>query len=318
MSRVRAPLVGRTQELDELRAAFSDVQAGTPRTLVVAGEAGIGKSRLITEFVAQLRRDDSALVVTGACADSGSGPVPYAALEGLIRGLVGAFGPEVTLEAAGPGADILGLVAPRLTAARTDIGPGRLPDVMAALLAEVGRRRPVVVIVEDLHWADEATRTTVVRLARMAQDESVLLILSYRTDDVVRGHPLRTTMAELERARLVTRVDLPRLDDHEVSQLAAGLLDTDDVGPDLADLVERSEGVPFFVEELVGFLGRDVPDSLRDVLLLRYSRLSNAAQDFCRQVAAAGQRAPYELLTTARKPQAQNIARKRLPPAKTL
>ncbi|MGH1562787.1 helix-turn-helix transcriptional regulator [Mumia sp. DW29H23] len=299
MSRVRAPLVGRARELGELRAAFSDVRGGTPRTLVVAGEAGIGKSRLLEEFVAQVREADEALVVSGACADSGSGPLPYAALEGVLRDVVGALGVERTLEAAGPGADALGLVAPRLIDVRTDISPGRLPEVVAGLLAAVGRERPVVVVVEDLHWADEATRATVARLARMGMDESVLLVLSYRSDDVGRGHPLRTTLAELERARLVTRVDLPRLDDAEIAQLAAALLDAEDIGPGLADLVDRSEGVPFFVEELVGFLGVDLPDSLRDVLLLRYSRLSPAAREFCRQVAAAGPRAPYDLLTDA-------------------
>jgi DNA-binding CsgD family transcriptional regulator/tetratricopeptide (TPR) repeat protein len=299
MSRVRAPLVGRAHELTVLRDAFTDVRGGTPRTVVVAGEAGIGKSRLLAEFVAQVRSDPGALVLRGWCADSGSGPLPYAALDGVLRDLVAELGPERTLEAAGPGADALGLVAPRLIDVRTDGGPGRLPDVTAGLLAAVGRDRPVVVVIEDLHWADEATRATVARLARSGIDESVLLLLSYRSDDVGRGHPLRTTIAELERARLLTRVHLPRLDPTEVAQLAAALLDAEDVGPGLADLVERSEGVPFFVEELVGFLGVDLPDSLRDMLLLRYSRLSASAQEFCRQVAAAGARAPYDLLADA-------------------
>ncbi|WP_167008644.1 AAA family ATPase [Mumia sp. ZJ430] len=299
MSPVHAPLVGRAQELATLRDAFADVCAGTPRTVVVAGEAGIGKSRLLAEFVARVGSDEAALVLRGWCADSGSGPLPYAALDGVLRDLVAALGAERTLEAAGPGADALGLVAPRLIDVRTDVGPGRLPDVVAGLLAAVGRERPMVVVIEDLHWADESTRATVARLARTGTDESVLLVLSFRSDDVGRGHPLRTTMAELERARLITRVDLPRLDPTEVAQLAAALLDAEDVGPGLADLVERSEGVPFFVEELVGFLGVDLPDSLRDMLLLRYSRLSAGAQEFCRQVAAAGARAPYDLLADA-------------------
>lgn len=304
MAHVRAPLVGRAPELAVLREAYAEARRGAVRSVLVAGEAGIGKSRLLREFVSELRESGDTLVVSGACADSGSGPLPYAALEGLVRDVVGALGADRTLDEAGPSADALGLVAPRLIDVRVQASPGRLPEVVAGLLASVAQRQPLVVVVEDLHWADDATRATVDRLARLPQGSALLLVASYRSDDVGRGHPLRSMLAELERARLVTRLAVPRLDEGEIAQLAAALLEDDDVGPGLADLIDRSEGVPFYVEELVGFLGTDLPDSLRDLLLLRYSRLSPAAQEFCRQVAAAGPRASYDLLSDALGPDA--------------
>ncbi|WP_370619397.1 helix-turn-helix transcriptional regulator [Mumia sp. Pv 4-285] len=299
MSRVRAPLVGRAAELGALEAALAEVRAGASRTFVVAGEAGIGKSRLVDELTLSVRDDGATLVVRGTCAGSSSGPIPYAALEGVLRDVVGALGVDETLAAAGPGADALGLIAPRLIDVRPDVMPGRLPEVVAGLLVEVARSRPLVVVVEDLHWSDDTTRATVDRLARVAGDTSMLLVVTYRSDDVGRGHPLRGVIAELERSRVVTRIDLRRLDRAEVAQLASALLDTDELGPGLADLIERSDGVPFYVEELLGSLGSSLPESLRDLLLLRYRRLSPTAQEFCRWVAAAGLRAPYDLLADA-------------------
>ncbi len=282
-----------------LRDALADVRSGGSRTYVVAGEAGIGKTRLLDELTQSVRDDGETLVVRGGCAGSGSGPIPYAALEGLLRDVVDALGVEQTLATAGPGADALGLIAPRLIDVRADVMPGRLPDVVAGLLVEIARTRPLVVVVEDLHWSDDTTRAAVDRLARTAAGSSLLLVATYRSDDVGRGHPLRALLAELERSRLVTRIDLRRLDEGEVAQLASALLDADDAGLGLADLIERSDGVPFYVEELLGSLGSSLPESLRDLLLLRYRRLTPAAQEFCRWVAAAGQRAPYDLLADA-------------------
>ncbi|WP_344250237.1 ATP-binding protein [Isoptericola hypogeus] len=317
----RAPMVGRTAELAVLRDAYAAARDGAGGAVVVGGEAGIGKTRLVEEFLATLagaraRADDAAsdvLVLHGQCADSGSGPIPYAALTGLLADVVDALGPEATLEAAGPAADALGVLAPGLVDVRRDVDTGRLPEVLADLASTLADDRPVVVVVEDLHWSDGITRTVLARLARRAGCHRMLVVGSYRSDDVGRRHPLRTTLAELERSRRVLRVEVPRLDAGEVAQLAAALVDdrprpghlADEAGTAtidrdlLRDVVERSEGVPFYVEELTEFAGTAVPDSLRDVLLLRYSTLSDAAQTLCRTVAAAGQHASYDLLASA-------------------
>ena len=299
----RARLVGRARELGELTDALQDVRSGAGRTIVIAGEAGIGKTRLLDELTA---RAEGTTVVVGQCADSGSGPVPYAALTGLLHDIAQAVGSEAALAAAGPAAGALSAVAPQLFAPEPGAGSGadRIPEVLADLLAELAGRHPLVVVLEDLHWSDDITRAVALRLARTAP-AGLLLLLTYRSDDVGRAHPLRTVMAELDRARLTTRLDLARLGEAEVRQMAQDLLGASpggehrDAGVDaeaLTDLADRSEGVPFYIEELVGFLGTDLPDSLRDILLLRYWNLSREAQALCRVVAAAGPRVWHDVL----------------------
>lgn len=292
----RARLVGRASELGELRAALDDARSGANRTIVIAGEAGIGKTRLLDELTSHA---DGVTVIAGQCADSGSGPVPYAALTGILHGIVQAIGPDTTVAAAGPAAGALSAVAPQLVPPAADAGADRIPEVLADLLAGLATERPVVVIMEDLHWSDDITRSVALRLARTTPP-GLLLLLSYRSDDVGRAHPLRVVMAELDRARLTTRLDLTRLGEAEVRQMAQDLL-AGSPGPGLdpealADLADRSEGVPFYIEELVGFLGTDLPDSLRDILLLRYWNLSREAQALCRVVAAAGPRVWHDVL----------------------
>jgi DNA-binding CsgD family transcriptional regulator len=288
----RARLVGRARELGELTAALDDVRSGANRTFVIAGEAGIGKTRLLDELTS---RADGVTVVTGQCADEGSGPLPYAALAGLLHGVVRAVGPDTVVAAAGPAAGALSAVAPQLVAPASDAGADRIPEVLTDLLTGLAAERPVVVVMEDLHWSDDVTRAVALRLARTAPP-GLLLLLTYRSDEVGRAHPLRTVMAELDRARLTTRLDLIRLGATEVREMAQDLLDAGLDAESLADLTDRSEGVPFYVEELVGFLGTDLPGSLRDILLLRYWNLSREAQALCRVVAAAGPRVWYDVL----------------------
>ena len=145
---IRARLVGRTNEVETLRQALEAVRAGAGRTVVVAGEAGIGKTRLVDELTSDA---DGFLVLSGQCADSGSGPVPHAAPGGLLAGIVATLGPEATVEAAGPAAGALSAVAPQLVVPGIDAGADRLPEVLADLLARTAADRPVVAVVEDLH-----------------------------------------------------------------------------------------------------------------------------------------------------------------------
>ncbi|WP_418276527.1 helix-turn-helix transcriptional regulator [Isoptericola jiangsuensis] len=290
----RSPLVGRATELDVLRRALERAGAGHGGTVLVAGEAGIGKTRLVTELLDGV--PPGTLVAHGQCADSGSGPVPYAALTGTVRGLVDALGTDAVLAAAGPAADALGAIQPGLVAQRPGVATGRGPEVLVDLLTTLAGERRVVAVLEDLHWSDDATRSALDRLARVARGTSLLVVATYRSDDVDRRHPLRTTLAELDRSRLATRLDVEPLGTDDVAALAAAVEPQGAGVRDLGDLVERSGGVPFYVEELARCLDGDLPVSLRDVLLLRYSRLSPEAQDLCRAVSAAGQRVPHDVL----------------------
>lgn len=289
-------LTGREAELAALESALDDTLAGRATTVVLSGEAGIGKTRLLGEFARSAR--ERALVVSGQCADSGAAPLPYAAVTGIVRELVAELGLEEVREAAGPNADALGAVLPSLIDVHGGAGIDRLPGVVTELIARVAQGRPLVVVVEDLHWADGATLAVLRNLVLALGDSRALLVLSYRSDDVGRGHPLRGLLGELRRSRLARDLVLGRLDDPQIERIVGDILGRPPSTSELEDVVERSEGVPFYVEEIASFVGRSLPDTLRDVLLLRYEPLAPSTREVLRVVAAGGVAVPQDILAT--------------------
>ena len=288
-------LIGRAADLRELDALYAQVVAGEPRAVVVAGEAGIGKSRLLAEFTA--RSADSARVLHGQCVDLGEVAPPYAPITSVLRELVAQVGTERVLEAAGPGRDTIGVLLPELDEhVAGGASENRLHEGVATLLEHIARERPIIIAIEDLHWADDATLTVLRFLLRAVASGPIMIVLTYRSDDVHRGHPLRVFLTEIERGRRAKRLELRRLTRAQVRKQAQSILGrTPDF--DLVESVfERSEGVPFFVEELVGCEDSVLPETLRDVLLARYERLDDATQYFLRVVSAGGQRVEHELV----------------------
>lgn len=290
-------MVGRTAELHALTAAAAEAAAGAPRVVVVGGEAGIGKSRLLDELCATL--DPSVVIARGQCVEFGAVGVPYAPLIGVLRDLVDAVGTEAVFAAAGGGAGTLrGLVEARTPAERDErLGVERLDEVVTTILETLSVERDVVVIIEDLHWADPATLDVVRFLARMLRTGRLLIAVSYRSDDVARGHPLRGVLAELERNRRVSRVLLDRLDAAQVRTQLEGLIGAEASVARSSAVFERSEGVPFFVEELAEWCDeRAVPTTLRELLLARYEDLSPESQRIVRALAAGGGRVDHAIL----------------------
>lgn len=306
-------MIGRDAELAWLDGLLDEARAGMPRTVVIGGEAGIGKSRLIREFA--LRAGDSARVVVGQCVDLGSVAAPYSPIKAALRTLVAEIGAERALEVVGPGRGAFVALLPELAPAGDPAqagavaggagASGQLHEAVAVLLETVAREHPLVFVVEDLHWIDPASLAMLRFLVRMLTSSRVLVVLSYRTEDVTRGHLLRPFLAELERDRWVDRRELERLSRDEVRELAASLVgDAPGEAPSDAvvdTLFRRSDGVPFFVEEVVGLDGcRDegeLPDTLRELLLARYERLSDPAQQLLRLIATGGVRVAHPMLT---------------------
>lgn len=278
----RVPLVGRQADLEALRDEIAAVgRAG--RAVVVSGDAGMGKTRLLRDFTDGL---DGIVVLRGACVDSGSGPAPLTAVTDLLRDLVDALGVEAVRAAAGAGADALGVLVPALAEAPGDAE--RLADVVVETISELARSHRLAVVVEDLHWADGTTCEIVSRLVRRAAVLPLFVLLSYRTDDMGRGHPLRPVLAELDRARLLTHRPLTRLSPADVAVLATAVHGEALAPGVLLDIAARSDGIPFYVEELASFTGERLPTSLREVLLLRYERLDAEARRFARVLATGG------------------------------
>src|SRR6185369_8354910 len=175
----------------------------------------------------------------------------------------------------------------------------RLFDGFVVLLERLGRRRPVALIVEDVHWADRSTRDLLAFLARRLRDEQLLLIVTYRSDELHRRHPLRPWLAELARLPRVEQVDLERFDAAELAdQLAA--IHGGPVPPSLVDLIaRRSEGNPFFAEELLAAGSPEegaLPARLRDVLLGRVGSLSGSAGRVLDAASVAGAAVDHDLL----------------------
>ncbi len=301
--RVSSPsFVGRAAELAALRDALERAGTGIAGVALVTGESGVGKSRLLAELAAGAR-DGGALVLQGDCIELGEGELPYAPVVGALRDLARVVEPGTLDELPVAGRQELARLVPELAPAAE---PGGAPsqavlfEAVLALLARLADERPVLLVLEDVHWADRSTRDLFAFLARNLRRERVLLVATYRSDELHRRHPLRGLLAELERLPEVERVELARLSRPEVEEQLAGILESAPSADLVTRVHARSEGNPFFAEELVAAGAEGpLPDSLRDALLLRVEALPDAAQEPLRVLAAAGRPVSGTLLAAA-------------------
>jgi DNA-binding CsgD family transcriptional regulator/tetratricopeptide (TPR) repeat protein len=299
-----------------LQAALETVRRGEPAAVLIGGEAGMGKTRLIGEFTAAARCA-GAQVLTGACLELGADGLPYSPFTAMLRELVREAGPaEVArlLSGSGRAARELARLLPELdadrppgapgeTAAAVAPGDGGYPGVMTAgesrahlfegfltLLERLAAQRPLVLVIEDAHWADRSSRDLLAFLIGYQRAVGNLLVVAtFRSDELHRTHPLRPLLAELARIDWVDRTELPPLTRGQAEELAAVVLGR---SPErgLADAIyERAQGNPLFTEELLACAdGCDlVPDSLADLLLQAVRRLPEDTQEVLR-VASAG------------------------------
>ncbi|MGP4112084.1 helix-turn-helix transcriptional regulator [Streptomyces sp. 4N509B] len=299
--------VGRQQERAALAASLAHAGEGRPQAVLVGGEAGVGKSRLLEEFLAQAEAE-GALTAVGACVGAGADGLPFAPVATVLRALHRQLGEELTRAAAGFGGELarllpeLGDPGLAVSPAHDDEVRGRLFELTARLLETLTAERVLVVAVEDLHWSDRSTRELLGYLFRSLQRGRVLLVSTYRSDDIHRRHPLRPFLAEVDRLRTVRRLELPRLTREEVRDLVAGILRTEPSRELSDEVFRRSDGNAFFAEELTTQLtcGTGSPgmisDSLRELLLVRVESLPGAAQRVVRLLAQGGPRVEHGLL----------------------
>ncbi len=292
-------MVGRSDQLDGLRSALASATGGVPVTVVLGGEAGVGKTRLVTEFAAEAERG-GARVVVGQCVNLGGDGLAYAPITGALRELAGQLGTDALLTAAGPGRAALTSLLPDLPHdgdQPAGTSQGRVFEAVTGLLEHVAADRPLVLVLEDLHWADRATRQLLGFAVRALGSARVLVVGTYRSDELSRDHPLRQLLAELERVRTVHRIDVPRLTEHEVAEQLTGLAGASPPVDAVRRIHARSEGVPFFVEQLSDLDdGTSLPESLRDLLLVRVEQLSDESQRLVRLLAVGNDRVGHDLL----------------------
>jgi DNA-binding CsgD family transcriptional regulator len=248
--------VGRLLEREDafaaLYGAHSEARAGTGRLTFVAGEAGVGKTSLVRAFCEGVR--SSSRVLEGAC-DPLFTPRP-----------LGPFA-DIAVETRGPLAELL------------DEG-GTTRAVHDALQRELDSISTVLVL-EDLHWADEATLDVVRMLGRRIEGAPALVIASYRDDELDRAHPLRIVLGELATAPGVGRLRLEPLSPSAVARLAEGSQ------IDAGELYRKTSGNPFYVREVLDAGGDAIPPTVREAVLARTARLSPAAEAIVEAVAVA-------------------------------
>ena len=237
-------LLERSRQLGALAAALDSVRSTSRgRLVLLAGEAGAGKTALARRFTDEQR--ESARILWGAC-------------DAL-------FAPR----ALGPLLDVAEQTGGDLAAATAGVaGPH---EVAGALLRELGRRAPTILVIEDLHWADEATLDVVRLLARKADTAPALVLGTYRDDELDLRHRLRVVLGELATLKGIERYELPRLSPEAVAQLA------EPHGIDADELYGRTGGNPFFLSEVLASGHTEIPPTVRDAVLARAARLSPTA-----------------------------------------
>jgi DNA-binding NarL/FixJ family response regulator len=303
-----AILVGRDAELGRLRARLDDAAAGRAVAALIGGDAGMGKSRLVSE-VMKIAAARGFTVLCGQCAEIGDS-VPYLPFADAFR----TASPEV--EAAVKARPVLARLLP-------DGGDGRNPEADSAgqtrqqmfgtvlgMLAELSARAPVLLVLEDLHWADASTRDLLTFLLRMLHRERVAIIGTYRTDDLYRRHPLRPVIADLLRLPSVLPLALGPLAPSALAELLFSISDVPRRLPaaTMNRIVASAEGNAYYAEELLAALSdatasavgeRGLPSGLAALLMSRVERVSDAAQQVLRAAAVAGRRAGDHLIRAA-------------------
>ncbi|MEU0074980.1 AAA family ATPase [Streptomyces sp. NPDC006332] len=302
-----APLIGRDDELARLTGVLERARGGEPRAVLVAGDAGVGKTRVLAE-IAQRADRAGMTVLTGHCVDLGDVGLPYLPFTEVL-GLLAADERFADVLAAYPVVDRL--LGGGTDTARDTGGRLRLFEGIAGLLAAVSDIAPLLLVLEDLHWADQSSRDLLRfllsrgilhRSAGGAPTHRLAVFASYRADDLHRRHPLRPLLAELVRLPAVERLELRPMTDPEVARLVRALWSSPLPDATVRRIVERAEGNAFYAEELLAATDTEaggVPSGLADVLLIRFEQLSDTAQQVLRTAAVAGRRVEHDLLRDA-------------------
>jgi DNA-binding SARP family transcriptional activator len=320
----RGRLVGRERELQEVRAVWNRSLAGQGQMLLISGEPGVGKTRLVRELVTQAQVSGGQALVGASYAE---GHVPYGPFVQVVRRSLRDDAnrdlqlPEFVL------ADLLTL-APTLRQKYSDIPPNpplepqaeqhRLYESVVAFCAALSERVPLMLVLEDVHWADSGTLAMLRHLARRSRRRRLLIVATYREVELDQSRPFQDVLLDLNREHLAIRLKLGRLS-REGTEALLGTLFAEEITPEFLDGIYReTEGNPFFIEEVCKALvesgqvyfedGRwdrpsvqelGIPQSVRVAIQSRVRVLPQAAQETLRLAAVLGREFDFETLVEA-------------------
>ena len=322
LQRVSSPvLVGRQEELSQLEDALLSANRGDGRFVLVAGEAGIGKTRLATELTRRARKLGCG-VLWGSCSEVELS-LPYLPFVEAIVNQLGEHDLALLRTELGQMTEELGQLFPQLGDGAQAAPTGdpaqaklRMFESVVSLLELWARERGLLLVLDDVHWADSSTRHLLDYVARRLVRSRVMLLATYRSDELDRTHPLTRTVQVWQRAGLAETVPVEAMTPEQVAELIAAILDAEDVGVELAAVVHaRSEGNPFVLEELLrealdrreivrtgtGWEQRPLdalrmPETVREAVLLRLGRLDPVQVEVLRTAAILGRSFEYGLL----------------------
>ena len=300
-----APFIGRRAELADVYETWHEVCLGQAAGILISGEAGVGKSRLVSECVKRIVGDGGQVLV-GACVRVSTGGLPYGPFLDALRRLLQDRGVGSLEELFGTGYTELdqlvhiGEVSPAGGGGAPHIRQGPLFERFLALLARLAQDVPLVLVVEDIHWAEQSTLDLLTFLAVALRTERILLVVTYRDDEPSRG-PLPSALLELFRSTFMTRLSLMPFDPPDLTELLEQLAGAPLCPAAVERIADLSGGNAFFAEELLTAEGIDaqgpLPAQVRDVVLLRIAALSREAQDVVRHAAVVGRRVSHDLLS---------------------
>lgn len=299
------PIIGRESELAFLSRVLERARGGQAHAVLISGDAGVGKTRVLEEAAGRATAAGMT-VLTGHCVDLGDVGLPYLPFTEVL-GALAADSRFAGLVSSHPAVErLLGAGSPGDSGGRL-----RLFESVAALFADLSDLAPLLLVLEDLHWADQSSRDllrfllsrgVLQRPAGGAPTHRLAVLASYRADDLHRRHPLRPLLAELVRLPAVERLELRPMPDGEVARLVRALREGPLPETTVRRIVERAEGNAFYAEELLAATGSGeggMPSGLADVLLIRFEQLSDTAQQVLRTAAVAGRRVEHDLLRDA-------------------
>ncbi|MFC7278411.1 AAA family ATPase [Paractinoplanes rhizophilus] len=300
-----SPLVGRHAELAEISAAWDDVGQGQAAGFLISGEAGVGKTRLVQECIERVLARGGQ-VLAGSSFRISSGGLPYGPILDALRRFLRDRSAGSLAELAGPRFAMLDRMfwpeaadAPEAPDGDASLRQARLFDVFLALLGQLAEQGPVLLVVEDVHWAEQSTLDLLSFLTVALRRERVLLLVTYRDDEPAAG-PLPAALVELLRGVFMTHLALAPFGADDLSLLLTQLAGNPLPVAVVDEIADRSGGNAYFAEELFEArgIGEEVPARVRDVVLLRVGTFSADAQAVLQVCAVIGRRIGYPLLAT--------------------
>ena len=330
----RTPFVGREEERAELRRLLDRTAQGRGTLVMIGGEPGVGKTRLAEELAAEARQKNM-LILTGHCYEMEGAP-PYIPFVEVLEAAARVVPRDNLREALGDSAPEVAKLMPELRRLFPDIpaSPELPPEQerrslfngMREFVARIGRAQPLVLVLDDLHWADDATVLLLQHIAQQLQEMPVLILGTYRDVELDVARPLARALEELHRQRLYHRVSLRRLPEDGVSAMLRALSGQEPPAPLVQAIYSETEGNPFFVEEVFKHLaeegklfddsGRwrsdlrvdelDVPEGVRLVIGRRLERVSEECRFVLTTAAVIGRAFSFELLEALSDPSASS------------